>query len=35
MTKEDHAPESYAWAGPILFITVLVLLIVFFWRFLG
>ena len=35
MTKQEDRREPHGWAGPALFVTVLVLLIVFFWRFLG
>ncbi|GBE44162.1 hypothetical protein BMS3Bbin10_02252 [bacterium BMS3Bbin10] len=33
MTKTDSKPERFPWAGPALFIIVLVLLIAFFWWF--
>ena len=33
MTKPAHEQERYPWAGPALFIIVLVLLTVFFWWF--
>ena len=34
MDTEKHAKEKYPWAGPALFVTVLIALIVFFWWFL-
>jgi hypothetical protein len=33
MAKSAQEQERYPWAGPALFITVLVLLAVFFWWF--
>jgi len=33
MIKRESKPERYAWAGPALFISVLVLIIAFYWWF--
>ncbi len=33
-TREQGGTDRYAWAGPALFVVVLVALVVFFWWFL-